>query len=122
MTKLTVEDLVKAQQDTITRLDFIANRIDAIANSRRPVETSSAVTFIWLAFGTGAFLLAQTNPLFQQAFNGLCLLVLTSVMIAKTQGKSALQEDVDRKHYEAGVKKLKESLRNSIGLNEKTPG
>jgi hypothetical protein len=121
MSKLTVEDLVKAQQDTITRLDFIANRIDAIAMQKTPKHKSTIITALWGIFGFGLFLLSTTNPVGPQAFSGLCLFILVWVMLGKIEGSSAIQDEIDRKNYEDGAKKLKEALKNSVGLNAKAP-
>lgn len=114
MTKLTVEDLVKAQQDTITRLDFIANRIDAIAMQETPKHKSTIITSLWGIFGFGLFLISAVNPVGSQAFQGFCLFILVWVMLGKIEGSSAIQDEIDRKFNESFIKNAKENAKKIL--------
>jgi hypothetical protein len=77
MSKLTIEDLIKAQQETKQSMDAINEKLELITQAR-VVSTSGSATSAtaWILIGGLLFLLAQTNPVGQQTYIGFCLFML----------------------------------------------
>jgi hypothetical protein len=106
-TKLTIEDLIQAQEANERHLKDIAQCMKMMASSTSQQHDPVGYRWIWAALGGLALLASPSIPMGSQIFASICLFVITWVLLGRSQQVSAISEcvQVEAKKQETPTKK-----------------
>ncbi len=106
-TKLTIEDLIQAQEANERHLSEIAKCLKVMASSTRQQHDPVGYRWIWAVLGGLALLGSPSVPMGSQIFASICLFVITWVLLGRSQQVSPISESaqVEAKKQEAPTKK-----------------
>lgn len=103
--KLTIEDLVKAQEANERHLSHMANSLAMLASSTKQQHDPGGYRWVWAVLGGIALIACPAIPIGPQLFCALCLFVITWVMLGRSEQVSASKEWAKAKKQETTPEK-----------------